>query len=136
SPTTGAPFSPSPRSPAVTGPASSSRPTPTSPIHASTLPHLPRRSAAKAGSRSNVSLLADVRQIFAQSGRTRLTSKEVLESLCALPDRPWASAVRASPSEFNWLASQLRPLGIVSHNIRLGAQRAKGYDLSDFAAAF
>ena len=65
-----------------------------------------------------------------------MTSKEVLESLCALPDRPWASAVRASPSEFNWLASQLRPLGIVSHNIRLGAQRAKGYDLSDFAAAF
>ena len=24
----------------------------------------------------------------------------------------------------------------MSHNIRLGAQRAKGYDLSDFAAAF
>ena len=77
----------------------------------------------------------DLRKLI-QSGRTRMTSKEVLESLCALPDRPWASAVRASPCAFNWLARQLRPLGIASHNIRLGAQRAKGYDLSDFAAVF
>ena len=65
-----------------------------------------------------------------------MTSKEVLESLCALPDRPWASAVRTSPSAFNWLARQLRPLGIASHNIRLGEVRAKGYDLSDFTEAF
>ena len=84
----------------------------------------------------SATLLADIRLIFSKSARTRITSKELLDALCALPDRPWLSAARAARSPFNWLASQLRPLEIASHNVRLGAQRAKGYELSDFACSF
>src|SRR5260221_5400757 len=43
-------------------------------------------------------LLADIRQIFNQSGRTRLSSKEPVESLFALPDRPLPSLARTSQS--------------------------------------
>jgi len=91
-------------------------------------------------------LLADIRQIFAQSGRTRLSSKELVDSLRLLPDRPWQSAVGpssaglrsgdTSQSALNWLARRLRQFGISSRNIREGGLRAKGYDLADFTGAF
>ncbi len=41
-------------------------------------------------------LLADIRQIFNQSGRTRFSSKELVDSLCALRDRPWRSLAGTS----------------------------------------
>jgi hypothetical protein len=86
--------------------------------------------------RMGAALLADIQEIFAKSGRTRLSSKELLNGLCALSERPWLSAARAARSPFNWLASQLKTFGIASGNVRLRAQRAKGYELSDFAGAF
>src|SRR5204863_1690134 len=101
----------------------------------------------------DLALLADIRQIFAQSGCTRLTTKQLVDSLCAASPLPLDgrgikgegntvgrecrySELRNSHSAFNWLALRLRPLGIVSHNIRLNGSRAKGYDLSDFTDAF
>jgi putative DNA primase/helicase len=112
-----------------------------------TLSTLPDRSQAQAGAspspprslqpstfNQQLTLLADIRQLFAQSGSTRISSKQLVESLCALPDRSYSQ-----PSSLNHqrcLARLLRPFGINSHNIRLGNLQTKGYDLTDFTEAF
>jgi hypothetical protein len=82
-------------------------------------------------------LLADIRGIFTNSASTRITSSQLVRSLCALPDSPWPTAHRANkPITERWLAFRLRALGVLPHNIRIGHHRAKGYDLADFSTAF
>jgi hypothetical protein len=83
-----------------------------------------------------VALLADIRQIFTHSGQTRIFTRDLLDALCALPDRPWQSALRNAASAHNWLSNLLRPFGVISRNIRVGDDRAKGYELSDLADPF
>ncbi len=84
----------------------------------------------------DLTLLADIRQIFAQSGLTRISSKQLLAALCVLRDGHWDSAFRTPRSGFQWLARQLRGFGIATHTMRIGGQRSKGYALADFAEAF
>jgi hypothetical protein len=89
-------------------------------------------------------LLADIRQIFARSGWTRMTSKQLVEALralsvgnsCADSGAERQGAV-ASYSDLNptSLGRRLRRLGICSHNIRAAGLRAKGYELCDFTGA-
>jgi len=84
----------------------------------------------------DLTLLADIRQIFVQSGSTRMSSKELLAALCALRDGHWHSAFCTPRSGFHWLARQLSGFGIASHTMRIGGQRSKGYELADFEGAF
>jgi hypothetical protein len=81
---------------------------------------------------SDVTLVADIRQIFAQSGRDRLTSQELLDWLCALPGRTYsdASSLSRDPSK---LARQLAPFGIRSRNLKVEGRCLRGYRLADFA---
>ena len=81
-------------------------------------------------------LLADIRHIFTQTGKDRISSAELVNELRKLPGGQWRSELSASSSEFTWLASKLRPFGICPGNIRFGKTRAKGYNLSDFSEAF
>jgi hypothetical protein len=83
-----------------------------------------------------VTLLNDIRQIFARSGRDRFHSKDLVAALCADADSPWPEAHRGQAITENWLCRQLRRFGIDSHNIRIDERQAKGYELSDFAEAF
>ena len=80
-------------------------------------------------------LLADIRQIFTQSGATRISSKQLLEALRTGPAGRYAKL--GSPySALSWLARGLQPFGIKSRVMRIGTQCAKGYDLADFTDAF
>jgi len=81
-------------------------------------------------------LLADIRQIFVESGSTRISSAQLVERLRALPGRHWQSALRSSNSVFNWLGHQLQRFGIKSHTLRIGPDRVKGYELGDFTQSF
>jgi hypothetical protein len=83
-----------------------------------------------------VALLSDIRQIFTQSVATRITSKQLVESLRTLPNRPWNSALRTPKSAADWLARRLRPLGINPNTVRIGDERSRGYDLSEFTEVF
>jgi len=84
-----------------------------------------------------MSLLADIRQIFTQTGATRIASKQLVEGLCALPGGAWLEARQGKkPITEAWLAHRLRHFGVNSRNVRLGGQQAKGYELRDFAEAF
>jgi putative DNA primase/helicase len=81
-------------------------------------------------------LLADIRGIFAQAGAERLFSSALVDSLCAIPCRPWSGSGGAGKAmSETWLARRLSPLGIRSQTMRIGRQRARGYMLADFLSA-
>ena len=87
-------------------------------------------------SSSSISLLASVRQVVAESGATRLSSKQLLAALVAQPDCPPDSPLRIPRSAHRWLARALRPFGISPRAMRIGNTRAKGYDVADFSYTF
>ena len=81
-------------------------------------------------------LLTDIRQIFAGTDRDRIFSKSLVDSLCAMSERPWPEVHHGKPVSETWLARRLRGFGINSRTLRIGDQRAKGYETADFADAF
>ena len=73
----------------------------------------------------------------ARPSAPRLSSRQLVDTLCALPDRPWFQIQRGhKPLTETGLARRLRSLGISPHNIRINNVQVKGYDLADFTAAF
>jgi len=92
--------------------------------------------------RIQICLLSDTRQIFTQSAATRLSSKQLVDALRALPStnpqihssnnpRPGLTERR--------LAQQLRPYGIRPRNLRIDGVQAKGYlheDLREIARRY
>jgi putative DNA primase/helicase len=81
-------------------------------------------------------LLADIRQAFTESNTERTFSKSLVETLCAMSDRPWPEAHRGKPITETWLARRLHSFGITSRTLRIGDERKKGYTLGDFTDAF
>jgi putative DNA primase/helicase len=81
-------------------------------------------------------LLVDIRQVFNETGDGRIFSKNLIENLCAMSDRPWPEARRGKPITETWLARRLRGFGINSRTLRIGDARAKGFETTDFADAF
>lgn len=83
-----------------------------------------------------VMLLTDIRQAFAEGREKRTFSKALVTALCAMTDRPWTEAHRGKPITEIWLARRLHAFGISSRTLRIGEDRAKGYEASDFTEAF
>jgi hypothetical protein len=88
-------------------------------------------------------LLADVRDGFAKShlgpdDDRRLTTKQLLDWLHALEERPWSAWGKAKkPITDMQLARLLRPYGVRSTTVWLGeGVAAKGYHLRSFEDAF
>ena len=77
-------------------------------------------------------LLADIRQLFTQSGSDRMTSEDLVDSLCALADRPYSqpSSINHQPTK---LARLLATFGVRSRSLRVGDRCVRGYQLADFA---
>jgi len=85
---------------------------------------------------SGAMLLADIRQVFADNGADRVFSKSLVETLCGMTDRPWPEAHRGRPITETWLARKLKTFGIISRTLRIGENRAKGYEVADFVEPF
>jgi len=66
----------------------------------------------------------------------RAFSKQLIEWLCDMKDRPWPEAQRGKAISERWLARQLSRFGIHSKTLRIGGDRAKGYERAEFADAF
>ena len=81
-------------------------------------------------------LLADIRQVLTETPATRIFSKELVKALCAMSERPWPEANRGKPISEVWLARRLSSFGINPRTLRIGEDRAKGYEAADFAGAF
>ena len=78
-------------------------------------------------------LLADLRMIFEEAGDPEaLPTKQILNALHALDQRPWNEWRRGKPLSDQGLARLLRPFKLTSRTRRLAAGLAKGYDREPF----
>jgi hypothetical protein len=83
-----------------------------------------------------VTLLGDIRTIFAERYSEKLSSADLVEELVGIEGRPWAEWKAGKPITQNTLASLLRPFGITSGTIRTESGTPKGYQLAHFQDAF
>jgi hypothetical protein len=81
-------------------------------------------------------LLADIRQTLAEKPATRVFSKSLVDSLCAMTDRPWPEANKGKAITEAWLARRLHSFGIKPRGHRIGDGRARGYEVADFVEPF
>jgi putative DNA primase/helicase len=82
-------------------------------------------------------LLADIRQVFADAGTDKLSSATMCDSLAQIEGREWAEWGRArKPISTHQLAKLLRPFKVFPQPMRVGDKTPRGYSLSDFSKAF
>ena len=79
-------------------------------------------------------LLQDIQEVF--NDRERISSRELVESLAELEDRPWGEWRHGKPLTANGLARLLKPFGIKSELIRDGEKVFRGYRKKMFTEAF
>jgi Protein of unknown function (DUF3631) len=83
-----------------------------------------------------VQLLADIRDIFARLGTTRMTSATLIDELIKDGEKPWATLNRGKPITENRLARMLKEFQVRPRTVRTTNERAKGYQLAWFEDAF
>jgi hypothetical protein len=74
-------------------------------------------------------LLLDCFLIFTEHKAERMFTRDLVQRLNALPNRPWRELLKGKDKLIDdlWLAKQLRPFGIVPTTIWIGQQAARGY---------
>jgi len=82
------------------------------------------------------SLLMDIFMLFTLDKVKRMTTRALVEGLNSFGSRPWNDLVKRKQGSDLWLASQLRPYGVRSKNLRVGDQILKGYLFDDFLDVF
>jgi hypothetical protein len=81
-----------------------------------------------------VRLLADLRSVFGD--RDVMSTEAILSALCKLEEAPWAELVKGSPLNARGLAARLKPYGVSSRTVRIGADTPKGYRREDLMDAW
>ena len=84
----------------------------------------------------SIRLLAAVRAAFEERGTERIASHDLLESLQAQDDEPWADWRQGRPITARRVAELLRRFGIRPRKVRIGEAVAKGYRLEDCTDSF
>lgn len=93
-------------------------------------------SGPNSDSSTGVTLLLDLRTLFAATSANRMSSSAICQALATMEDRPWKEYRRGTPISQPQLANLLAPFGIGPHTIRLGSETPKGYEKADFQDAF
>jgi hypothetical protein len=84
-----------------------------------------------------VHLLKDIRSVFSDAGRDKISTKELIHLLTSEVEGPWATSEYGRPLGPHQLARRLRSFGISSKSMRTTLGKTpKGYDLQDFKDAF
>lgn len=83
-----------------------------------------------------VELLADIQEIFETKRIERISSAELIASLCEDEEKPWASYNRGKQIAPRQVSKKLDGYGIRSKNIRFGFSVSKGFEREQFDEAF
>jgi Protein of unknown function (DUF3631)/VirE N-terminal domain len=78
-------------------------------------------------------LLADIQGLFKTD---RMFSRELIECLSEITERPWPEVCRGKPITERWLARNLGLFGIHPKQLRIGEDNGRGYELADLVEAF
>ncbi len=104
-------------------------------------PDAARQAAASANARAQAatpisSLLLDIFIALARSSGNRIFSRDLVEFLEDMGDRPYKETLKGRPLTTLWIGQQLRPYGVASKTIWIGGTAAKGYVQEDFKEVF
>lgn len=81
-------------------------------------------------------LLSDISDVFDTQKIDRISTVDLLKSLCADDERPWSTYNRGLPIKPRQLASKLAGYGIHSKNVKINFGVLKGFTLEQFTEAF
>jgi hypothetical protein len=81
-------------------------------------------------------LLADIRQVFEESGQEKMFSAHLAKALTEIEGSPWAEWKGPKGFTPTALAYQLAPFQIWSRSTRIGGESKKGYHRAAFADAW
>jgi hypothetical protein len=82
------------------------------------------------------SRLMDILELFLRSGQDRHFSRTIVEWLKMSEERPWTALKQGKTVTPQWLAQQLHTYGLRPKTMRIGNDRAKGYEREDFTETF
>jgi putative DNA primase/helicase len=90
------------------------------------------------GETAGIMLLGDVKRLFDDKDIDKLTSKEIVDALAEMEDRPWPEWNRGNPISPRGLAKLLKNFGIVPTKFRASGYTpgTRGYELKNFEDAF
>jgi putative DNA primase/helicase len=91
---------------------------------------------ASAGENYGIMLLTDIRTLFVESQQQPLSSKEIVDRLCELDDRPWADMAWGRGLTKHKLASFLKPFGIRPQQVKINGFNQRSYRAEQFADAW
>jgi len=78
------------------------------------------------------SLLMDILVEFIERNAERISSRDLVERLNELRERPWAEIRKGKEVDGLWLSKQLRPYGVRPKALWIGEAVTRGYQKSDF----
>jgi Protein of unknown function (DUF3631) len=86
---------------------------------------------------NNILLLADVRNLFGTRPEGKITTRELIDALAAIEERPWSEWCRGRPITPAALAKLLAPFGVVPVNLKMPGEKVlKGYRREHFEDEF
>lgn len=83
-----------------------------------------------------VLLLQDIRTVFGELGRDKLSTADVLAALNKIEESPWATIRRGEPIDPRGLSNRLGKYGIGSKSLRVGDAVITGYSRAQFEDAW
>lgn len=81
-------------------------------------------------------LLADIQEVLEDRKIERIFTDELIKALCADDEKPWATYNRGKSISPRQIANKLKGYGVQSKTIRIGSDRAKGFERGQFKDAF
>ena len=84
----------------------------------------------------NTKLIKDIRDYVKEHNLAEVKTRDLLNHLYSLEERPWNTFYRGREMTARQLADRMRSFGIRSKTIRFGNETAKGYLLEDMVDAF
>jgi len=82
-------------------------------------------------------LLTDIRVIFTEQGKNRISSRDLVVELKKLSERPWPEYGKGGKALSQYqLANLLKPFGIRPRQLWLDGGKVNGYELEQFEDAF
>ena len=82
------------------------------------------------------SLLMDIMELFLVWDQERIFTRDVVGRLNLIEERPWLGLKKRKEVTGQWLAQQLQTYGVRSKTLRIGQERAKGYERQELVEAF
>ena len=83
-----------------------------------------------------VMLLQDIKAIFESSEKDKIFSRDIVDKLIEMEERPWCEWKKGQPMTQNSLAKILKTFGIYSKKIRIVNESCRGFESSQFEDAF